>query len=163
MRAVLLLPCLFVACTSTQPESAVTLLENDAVRVIEVSFRSAAIDDVLQYRAIVPKTPASQKLPVLYFLHGANSGPAQVMEMSEIVSLAAEKQLVVILPDGKFSYYTNACNKWHQNWEDAMTEDLLQDAEKRFPVEPGREHRGLAGLSMGGYGAAKIGLDLLAR
>lgn len=149
--------CILTAC-SARREDAVTLIENDAVRVVEVSFPSEAISDVLRYRAIVPRAPRGQKFSVLYFLHGANSGPAQVMDMSDVVKLATENHLIVILPDGQFSYYTNARYRWHARWEDAITRDLPKDVVQRFPVETGREHTGIAGLSMGGYGAVKLAL-----
>jgi len=153
----LVLPCILIAC-SARHEHAVTLIENDTVRVVEVSFPSAAIGDLLRYRAIVPRAAQEQKFPVLYFLHGANSSPAQLMDMSDVVKLSTENHLIVILPDGQFSYYSNARYRWHARWEDAITRDLPSDVDQRFPIETGREHTGIAGLSMGGYGAVKLAL-----
>jgi len=62
------------------------------------------------------------------------------------------------MPDGDFSYYTNAKHKFQSRWEDAITQDLTDDVEYRFPVLQGREHAGVAGISMGGYGAVKLAL-----
>jgi S-formylglutathione hydrolase FrmB len=80
------------------------------------------------------------------------------MEHSNIANLACAQRIAVILPDGKFSYYTNAKHKRNSRWEEAITRDLVSDVETRFPVLSGREHRGIAGISMGGYGAAKLSL-----
>jgi S-formylglutathione hydrolase FrmB len=126
--------------------------------VTEVRFASASLGQLLCYRAIVPSTQPGERLPVLYFLHGANSGPDEVLQSSQIVQLAATERLIVILPDAGFSYYTNAQYGFHSRWEDAITTDLRADAEARFPILGGREHRGIAGISMGGYGAAKLAL-----
>ncbi len=141
-----------------QSEKVEVVATSDAVRVTDVRIPSAAIGGLLRYRAIVPTTQPGQRLPVLYFLHGANSDPAQVMDSSRIVGLAAAQRLIVVLPDGQYSYFTNARHRSHARWEDAMTQDVARDVEKRFPVLTDREHTGIAGISMGGYGAIKIAL-----
>lgn len=126
--------------------------------MVDVRFPIADVGGLLWYRAILPKVEPSEKLPVFYFLHGANSDPAQVMASSPITNLAIEERLIVVLPNAEFSYYTNARHKWHARWEDAITQELRRDVESRFPVLIGREHTGIAGLSMGGYGAIKLTL-----
>ena len=110
------------------------------------------------YRIVVPTVAPGECLPVLYFLHGINSSPAEVTQQSEIVRLAAQSRLIVVIPDGKFSYYTNALHKRHARWEDAITQELPRDVAERFPVRGGRDSTGIAGISMGGYGAAKLAL-----
>jgi putative tributyrin esterase len=126
--------------------------------ITEVRFTSASLGRTLTYRAIVPSVQPGERLPVLYFLHGANSSPEEVQRSSQIVQLAASQRLIVIFPDAGFSYYTNAQYGFHNRWEDAIATDLRADAEARFPILGGREHRGIAGVSMGGYGAAKLAL-----
>jgi putative tributyrin esterase len=130
---------------------------SDTVTVTDVRIPSAAVG-VLWYRAIVPNMEPSGRLPVLYFLHGADSDPARVMNSSSIAKLAVENRLIVVLPDGKYSYFTNAKYKSGARWEDAVTQELPRDVEARFPALTGREHTGIAGISMGGYGAVKIAM-----
>jgi S-formylglutathione hydrolase FrmB len=62
------------------------------------------------------------------------------------------------MPETGLSYYTNARHLWHARWEDAIAFDLARDVETRFLVLPGRAHRGIGGISMGGYGAVKLAL-----
>lgn len=95
---------------------------------------------------------------MLYLLHGANSSPVEIMDRSGVAQLAANEHLAVVIPDGKYSYYTNAKHQRNARWEDAITRDLMEDVQTRFPVLMGREHTGIAGISMGGYGAAKLSL-----
>ncbi len=78
--------------------------------------------------------------------------------MSRVADLAVGNRIVVIIPFGEFSYYTNAKHRSHAAWEDAITEDLRQDVESRFSVDVDPKRAGIAGNSMGGYGAAKIAL-----
>lgn len=101
---------------------------------------------------------AGELLPLLYLLHGANSNPAEIMERSEPVNLAIAARLIVVMPEADLSYYTNAKHERHARWEDAIVLELPRDVEARFPVMKGSEHTGIAGISMGGYGAVKLTL-----
>lgn len=134
------------------------MADADGVAVREVEFFSSSLDGRMRYTVLLPPVAVDERLPVLYFLHGANSGPREVMERSQIARLAASARVAVVLPDGGFSYYTNARHGRHARWEDAMTRDLPQDVAGRFPVFTDRGHMGIAGISMGGYGAARLAL-----
>ena len=124
----------------------------------DVRFPSTSIDGLLCYRAVVPTVNAGELLPVLYLLHGANSSPAEIMERSELANLAIAARLIVVMPEADLSYYTNAKHERHARWEDAIVLELPRDVEARFPVMKGSEHTGIAGISMGGYGAVKLTL-----
>jgi putative tributyrin esterase len=128
------------------------------VTVTDVRFPSTSIDGLLCYRAVVPTVNAGELLPVLYLLHGANSSPAEIMERSELANLAIAARLIVVMPEADLSYYTNAKHERHARWEDAIVLELPRDVEARFPVMKGSEHTGIAGISMGGYGAVKLTL-----
>ncbi len=143
---------------SSDSEYVGTVSANSSVNVYDVHFSSTAIGKLLWYRAIIPNIEGAQRLPVLILLHGANSSPSDFMDRSAIARLAAENQLIVIVPDGEYSYYSNAEHKRSAKWEDAIAVDLMHDIAQRWPVLGGREHFGIAGLSMGGYGAVKIAL-----
>jgi S-formylglutathione hydrolase FrmB len=94
----------------------------------------------------------------LYLLHGANSSPDDIQEHFEVARFATAYRLIVVMPEAGISYYTNAKHRWDAHWEDATLFDLPRDVESRFPALSGREHRGIAGISMGGYGAVKLAL-----
>ena len=150
--------CCFGCRGPRPPEAVLQISSDDAVTVTDVHFRSPGTDGLLWYRIIVPKGEHNERFPVLYLLHGANSGPVEVMERANVVKLSSASHLITVLPDADFSYYTNAKHKRHARWEDAVTQELPHDVESRFPVLEGREHRGIAGISMGGYGAVKLAL-----
>jgi enterochelin esterase family protein len=44
-------------------------------------------------------------------------------------------------------------------WASHVTDELVPWAEGRFPIEPGREHRGVFGKSSGGYGALMMAFE----
>ena len=158
LPAVLLALCC-VACNRAPEQATVqTISTTNAITISDILFHSPAIDGILMYRIVVPATRGGERLPVLYLLHGANSSPVEIMEWSEVAQLATTEHLAVVIPDGKYSYYTNAKHQRNARWEDAITRDLMEDVRTRFPVLTGREHTGIAGISMGGYGAAKLSL-----
>ncbi len=154
--------CLLALClgcrTPEHSETAQQVISNDLVTVTDVHFYAAATNGPLWYRVIVPTVGRKQRLPVLYFLHGIDSDPARVMRQSDIVKLAAATNLIVVMPSGGYSYYTNAKHRPNARWEDALMQDLPRDVQARFSILSGREHTGIAGISMGGYGAVKLGL-----
>lgn len=131
---------------------------SDAVAVTDVHIPCAAVGGMLWYRAIVPRVAAGERLPVLYLLHGATSNPQAMQQDTDAVKQAIAERIIVVTPDAHNSWYTNAKHKPNERWEEAVSRDLIRDVDSRFPTLATREHRGLAGVSMGGYGAAKLAL-----
>lgn len=129
-----------------------------AVRLQDVIFRSAALDRDVQYRVILPKDiRAGTKLPVLYLLHGGGGGFRDWSNYSDIAQYAATG-LILVMPEGDSSYYTNAVARPQDRYEDYLVNDLIVDVESRFPVAQQRSSRAIAGVSMGGFGAVKLAL-----
>ena len=126
--------------------------------VTDVHIPCAAIGGMLWYRAIVPRVAAGERLPVLYLLHGGTSNPEEMQQDTNAVQEAIAERLIIVTPYAAYSWYTNAKHKPNERWEEAVSRDLIRDADSRFPTLAGREHRGLAGVSMGGYGATKLAI-----
>ncbi|HXC97432.1 MAG TPA: alpha/beta hydrolase-fold protein [Edaphobacter sp.] len=132
--------------------------QNLSVTVSDVRVWSHGIHAMLWYRIIVPAHDSSELLPVLYLLHGANSGPVDIVERSNVLSLAEKYRLIVVMPEAGYSYYTNAQHLKNARWEDVTIDDLSRDVLANFPVKQRPRSAGIAGISMGGYGAAKLAL-----
>ena len=66
--------------------------------------------------------------------------------------------LAVVMPDGGRGWYTNALNAPGYRHEDDLVKDVVGLVDRTFPVTAARSGRAIGGLSMGGYGAVKIGL-----
>jgi putative tributyrin esterase len=141
-----------------QPRSQQLVQTTSQAAITDVHLWSENLQAMLWYRIIVPSHLPAEQLPILYFLPGANSGPDDVMDSSKIVDLASAAHLIVVIPDPENSYYTNAQHLPHARWEDAIAIDLPHDVAAHFPVQHDRRHTGIAGISMGGYGAVKLTL-----
>ena len=128
------------------------------VKMIDVTFHSAALDRDMQYRTILPANVAGdQKFPVLYLLHGGGGGFHDWSNYSDVAQYAGAG-LILIMPEGHSSYYMNSAEHPQERYEDYIVHDLIEDAERRFPVAGGRSNRAIAGLSMGGFGAIVLAL-----
>jgi enterochelin esterase-like enzyme len=111
------------------------------------------------------------KYPVFYLLHGAGDdetgwgkkGSAAVI----LDNLYADKKLVpmiVVMPNGfaRKPGEKGTKGKGKNNpFEDDLLKALIPYVESHYPVQTGSEHRALAGLSMGGGQALRIGLKHL--
>lgn len=150
---------LCLGCSAPVPQASNHQVSStDVATVTDVHFPSRNIGGLLWYRIIVPTVKNGERLPVLYLLHGANSNPAEIQQLSDVVNLAASSRLIVVMPQAETSYYTNARYHLHARWEGAITEELPKNVEAGFPALTSRDHRGIAGISMGGYGAVKLAL-----
>jgi len=112
----------------------------------------------MPYRVILPATLSrDRKLSVVYLLHGGGGGFRDWSNYSDVARFA-ESGLLLVMPEGGSSYYTNAVDPPQDRYEDYIAHDLIADVESRFPAARGRANRAMIGVSMGGFGAVKIGL-----
>jgi putative tributyrin esterase len=101
------------------------------------------------------------KLPgpfaTFYLLHGLSDDHTTWMRRTRLEMHAADKLLMVVMPDGGRGFYTN-----HENgprWAEHIGSELPAMIERTFPAIAAREGRFIGGLSMGGYGALRIALE----
>ncbi|MGA9671383.1 MAG: alpha/beta hydrolase family protein, partial [Terracidiphilus sp.] len=133
------------------------------VTMQDVTFFSHALNRNMPYRVYLPaKLVSGQKLPVVYLLHGGNGGFRDWSNYSDVARYAApdnSEGLILVMPEGAFSYYMNAAEKPEDKYEDYIANDLITDVEARFPAIKGREGRAIVGISMGGFAAIKLALS----
>ncbi len=123
-----------------------------------------------------PGFSRSRKYPVLYLLHGIggdekewlNGGHPQVI----LDNLYAEKKIepmIVVMPNGRAMKDDRAVGNIFDSvkvqafatFERDLIDDLIPFIEETYPVEKDREHRAIAGLSMGGGQSLNFGLGNL--
>jgi S-formylglutathione hydrolase FrmB len=129
------------------------------VTMRDVTFHSAALNRDMPYRVYLPaQLIPNKKLPVVYLLHGGNGGFRDWSNDSDVGHDAAQG-LILVMPEGAFSYYANAAEKPKDKYEDYVVNDLISDVEARFPAAKGRDNRAIVGISMGGFAAIKLALS----
>jgi putative tributyrin esterase len=102
--------------------------------------------------------PVSGKPPfaVLYLLHGLSDDSTTWMRHSRIEWYARDLPLIVVMPDGYRSFYTDHAQG--PAYAKHIGEELPAFIGRTFQAKAGRGARAIGGLSMGGYGALRIGL-----
>ncbi|MBO9597171.1 MAG: esterase family protein [Cohnella sp.] len=96
-------------------------------------------------------------LSTLYLLHGLSDDHSIWVRRTSIERYVSDLQLAVVMPAVNRSFYADM--KHGANYWTFVSEELPARARAMFPLSSERRHNFAAGLSMGGYGAFKLGLS----
>ena len=128
------------------------------VTLRDMTFRSAALSREMSYRVVMPASVATgTRIPVVYLLHGGAGSFRDWTNYSDVARFA-EHNLILVMPEGSESYYTNSREHAQDRYEDYIVSDLIADVESHFQAASGRQTRAIAGVSMGGFRAVKVAL-----
>ena len=114
----------------------------------------------MKYRVLLPAEYESsqRRYPVLYLLHGLGGDYRDWTTRSNLAEYSRTLPLIIVMPDGRNSWYTNALDTPADRFEDYILTDLQADVVRKYRTINSRYGRTIAGLSMGGYGALKMAL-----
>ena len=132
-------------------------------------------------RSLIYTPPGFSKkknYPVLYLLHGIggdekewlNGGKPQVI-LDNLYAAGKIEPMIVVMPNGRAMKDDRATGnimapdkvQAFADFEKDLLNDLIPFIEKKYPVLTDREHRAIAGLSMGGGQSLNFGLGNLDR
>jgi S-formylglutathione hydrolase FrmB len=122
-----------------------------------INYHSRSLQKASSVSVVFPDDPAIPRpWSVYYLLHGLSDDDTIWMRRTSIERYVEGLPLVVVMPDGGRGWYTNAAvGPAH---EDDLIKDVVGLVDRTFPVKAERAGRAIGGLSMGGYGAVKLGL-----
>jgi enterochelin esterase-like enzyme len=130
-------------------------------------------------RALIYTTPGyskNKKYPVLYLLHGIGGDEKEWLKGAQpqviLDNLYAERKIepmIVVMPNGRAMKDDRVGDNMmapdrvqaFTTFEKDLLNDLIPFIEKKYPVIKDREHRAIAGLSMGGGQSLNFGLGNL--
>jgi len=95
--------------------------------------------------------------PIMYLLHGLAGHYDNWSTKTQIAKYAAEYKWTIVLPEGGDGWYTDSVTVSGDRYESYLINELFPLIDRWFGPDTSRT-RGIAGLSMGGYGAIKFGL-----
>ena len=130
-------------------------------RIETVRLQSKLVNATLPYNVILPAdydTARSTRYPVLYLLHGLTGHYSDFVARTNVADYAAAYRLIVVMPEGNDSWYTDSSLVASDKYESYILQELLPDVQQRYRTIEARYGRAIAGISMGGYGAVKFGL-----
>jgi len=94
--------------------------------------------------------------PVFYLLHGLSDDSTVWLRRSRIEWYVRDLPLIVVMPDGYRGFYTD--NDQGPAYARHFGVELVDFVDRTFQTRAERAGRAIGGLSMGGYGALRIGL-----
>ncbi|MCE9579662.1 MAG: esterase family protein [Deltaproteobacteria bacterium] len=173
-----------IAAATTPPLPAV----HGPGRVENVRFHSDALGVDKHYVIYLPGgygADPDARWPVVYYLHGLGGSETDWTAALDIETVADRLALpaILVMPDGDTSFYANGvtppdydacmrdgaglfdpradraatCARTAQ-YEDYMVHDLIDQIDRTYATRRDRAGRGIAGLSMGGYGALMLAM-----
>ncbi len=135
--------------------------------LLHTDFFSNVLGMCVQMDVILPQRTTGQigmegkarrgKYPTLYLLHGLSDDHTIWQRRTSIERYAADLGIAVVMPCTHRAWYTDT--PAGMNYWTYISQELPAVCRDFFPnMSPKREHTWAAGLSMGGYGALKLGL-----
>ena len=157
-----------------------------AGRVVSATFWSPIMTVRKVARVYLPPSygAGQRRYPVVYYLHGASGSESDWTAKGHIdatmdsLVAAGLPEMIIVMPDGDDGWWTtwNAlndpgcardtsrresaasyCVPWPK-YDDYVARDLVAHVDSNYRTIADRAHRGVAGLSMGGYGAVSLAL-----
>jgi hypothetical protein len=127
-----------------------------------------------QVSVYLPPSYASEprrRYPVVYWLHGFASADRELitgirqglnirLAMDSLLVAGAAREMIIVMPNSRNafegSFYANS--PVTGQWEDFIVRDLVKWVDRRYRTVRTRSGRGIAGSSMGGFGALRIAM-----
>lgn len=137
-----------------------------AARVECKDVESRILRRSVRYCAILPPSydaaeSAARRYPVLYYLHGLGDNEQSLVNfggwnlLENLQDSGRIGEYIVVTPAGGSGFYINARSGTNR-YEDFFIREFVPAIERAYRADARRERRGLAGVSMGGYGALRF-------
>lgn len=160
----------FLSQSTTQPSKAGALQRLKVHgKSLEGNLQGESADpDVSIYLPPGYDTDRNRRYPVVYLLHGYGGTDttwagriANVPElMDRGVANKTAREMIIVMPNSYTkhggSMYSNSTTTG--DWEGYIAEDLVSYVDSHYRTIPDRMSRGIAGHSMGGFGAVRIAM-----
>ncbi len=146
-------------------------------KIDSFSYKSKTVGNTRQSLIYTPPGYSkNKKYPVLYLLHGIggddkewlNGGHPEII-LDNLYAQGKVEPMIIIMPNGRAMKNDSATGnifapdkvQAFATFEKDLLNDLIPYVQKNYPVYTDREHRAIAGLSMGGGQSLNFGLGNL--
>jgi len=168
----------YATCVQAQVQTLVPAVVPGAkpAKVEQIAIHGTSLEgnlegDAVDRRVIVYLPPSyatdkKRRYPVVYALHGYSIGAEQwskeihVPQTIEGAFAQGAQEMIVVLPDSRTvhngSMYSSSITTG--DFEQFIAKDVVAYIDAHYRTIANRASRGLAGHSMGGYGATRIGM-----
>jgi S-formylglutathione hydrolase FrmB len=145
--------CLLLSVTTAYAQHQGKVIEEQTVK-------SKILKRNVKYTIYLPADyeTANRTYPVVYLLHGYtddNTGWLQFGEVNRYADKAIADgtipPMIIVMPNADSSWYINSYDG-KEKYEDFFIKEFMPHVEQAYRIKTARQYRGVAGLSMGGYG-----------
>ena len=127
---------------------------------LTLSLKSNLMGREMPYRVVLPKDYAARpvsRYPVIYLLHGLTGHYSNWTDKTKVGEYSLAHQFIIVTPEGDNGWYTDSVAKATDKYESYIMQELIPEIDTKYRTLADRDHRVMAGLSMGGYGGVKFG------
>ncbi len=127
-------------------------------------IQSQILSRAMPYCAFLPPSfdqDKKRRYPVLYFFHGLGDDEQSLLNsggwdiISDLRSKGKIGDFVILAPRGGHTFYINS-KDGKIRYEDFLMKEFMPQMEQKYRADGTRAHRGITGVSMGGYGALRL-------
>lgn len=124
-------------------------------------LKSSLLKKEVRYNVYLPADYAvsTRSYPVVYLLHGYTDDNTTWVQSGEVNRYADKAiaegvipPMIIVMPNADSSWYVNAYDG-QARYEDFFIQEFIPSIEKAYRIRNKKRYRGIAGLSMGGYGS----------
>mgnify|MGYP000967111402 CR=1 FL=1 len=112
--------------------------------------------EIVNFNVILPED-CKEDVPWVLLLHGLSGTEDDWMRFTSVERYAQDKGFGIVMPAVTNSWYSDEV--YGMKYYTFVTTELVDYVRSVFPLSKKREKTFVAGLSMGGYGALKAGLN----
>ncbi|HEV2830888.1 MAG TPA: alpha/beta hydrolase-fold protein, partial [Hanamia sp.] len=187
MKQFFLFLALGILCTTSssaqkiikQAQAGFDVVQNDIPhgKIDSFNYKSKTVGTTRQSLIYIPPGfSKKKKYPVLYLLHGIGGGDKEWLNgghpeviLDNLYATGKVEPMIIIMPNGRAMKNDSATGnifapdkvQAFATFKKDLLNDLIPYVQKHYPVYTDREHRAIAGLSMGGGQSLNFGLGNL--
>ena len=134
---------------------------------IRAEFMSMSLKRIVPITVVIPSdttnfsgtgtNPARPPYKTLYLLHGIYGSDMDMIANTNVMRLARERQLAVVMPAGENHFYSDDVVSG-EKYGEFIGKELVEATRRMFPLSDKKEDTFIAGMSIGGYGALMNGV-----
>lgn len=127
-----------------------------------ISIASERLDTPMKVTVITPdaaRTAPQAQFPTVYLLNGYGGDHTSWTSLQpRLGELADRYGMVMVMPDGRDSWYWDAPHNPKMQMETFIVKELVPYIDSHYPTKADASKRAITGLSMGGHGALRLAI-----
>ena len=127
--------------------------------LVQMDFASVCLNRFTTMEVFLPDGPVPEGgFRSLFLLHGYLGNHTDMLRRLNLLKYAESRDIAIFMPDGDNAYWADFPER-AEFYQEYVGKELVRMMQNLFPISRRREDTFAAGISMGGGGAIRLGLD----